>query len=63
MKPANFPGRRNERRKRALKLLRNRKDQDAANAEALTLHGRIMPDSVARGVRTRKNRAHMAKLR
>lgn len=63
MKPKNFPGRKNDRRKVALRSLRNRKDQDAANLEALTLHSRIMPDTVARGVRTKKDRSHKAKLR
>ena len=63
MKPMNFPGRKNDRRKLALKLVRNKENTEAAVAEAMVLTGRIMPDAVARGVRTKKDRSHQAKLR
>jgi hypothetical protein len=57
MKPRNFPGRKNDRRKGAFKRLRS--DQIA---EMKILLDRIVPDSVARGIRTKKDRTSRAKL-
>ena len=59
MKPKNFPGRKNERRKKALlqTLAYGRKD------EAEVLKSRILPDSMARGIRTKIWRGDRGKLR
>jgi hypothetical protein len=66
MKPMNFPGRKNERRKRA--LARMAKPPADLSAAALSEHpweitrARILPDAIARGVRTKKDRTHRAKI-
>lgn len=66
MKPRNFPGRKNDRRKRA--LARMEKPRAGLTAAALAAHSyeitrlRILPDAIARGVRTKKDRRHMAKI-
>jgi hypothetical protein len=52
MKPRNFPGRKNARRKRAL----------ARAGTELQAHARILPDAMARAVRTKKDRTAFAKL-
>lgn len=57
MKPRNFPGRKNERRKRA--LARMKPGADAYEVTRL----RIVPDATARNVRTKKDRSAFAKLR
>jgi len=59
MKPANFPGRKNNRRKRALV-------QAAAHGrkgEVEVLSSRILPDAIARSIRTKINRSARGKLR
>lgn len=66
MKPRNFPGRKNERRKRA--MARMAKPPVGLSAAALSEHPweitrqRILPDAIARGARTKKDRRHMAKI-
>jgi hypothetical protein len=66
MKPCNFPGRKNERRKRA--LARMALPPKGLSAEALSKHPyeitrlRIVPDTMARGVRTKKDRTSRAKI-
>lgn len=57
MKPANFPGRKNDRRKRALANM----SKDAKSYE--TTKARVLPDSVARGIRTKKDHSARGKLR
>ena len=66
MNPMNFPGRKNERRKRA--LARMEKPRPGLSHAELSEHPyeitrlRILPDAIARGVRTKKDRRHMAKI-
>lgn len=66
MKPCNFPGRKNDRRKRA--LYRMAKPPAGLSAEAMSRHPweitrlRILPDAVARGIRTKKDRSASAKF-
>ena len=70
MRVKNFPGRKNDRRKSALARLGARNggtpptqlDRDGLDDEDATLRNRIMPDSLARGIRTKKNRSARAKL-
>jgi hypothetical protein len=59
MKPKNFPGRKNDRRKVALReaIAYGRKE------EAAILNARILPDAIARGVRTKKDRSARGKIR
>lgn len=59
MKLKNSPGRKNDRRKRALaQAIRfDRKD------EIEILRARILPDSMARSIRTKKDRSSRGKLR
>lgn len=59
MKPKNFPGRKNARRRRALAqaMVYGRKD------EVEVLKARILPESIARGIRTKKDRSSRGKLR
>jgi len=57
MKPMNFPGRKNDRRKRALKRLA----ADKLEEMKILMH-RIVPDSVARSIRTKKDRSARGRL-
>jgi len=57
MKPRNFPGRKNDRRKAALA----RGPSDKAGADVL--RSRILPDQVARSIRTKKDRSDRGRLR
>lgn len=57
MKPMNFPGRVNCRRQNALKRLL------PDHLEAKILLERIMPDAVARNIRTKKDRTARVRLR
>jgi hypothetical protein len=73
MKPKNFPGRKNEKRKRALAQLKKAANTKADRLdrapgfsrarEIERLEAKIMPESVARAVRTKKDRSGRAKLR
>ncbi len=66
MKPMNFPGRKNDRRKRALANMAP--PRPGLSHAALVEHPyellrwRILPDAVARNVRTKKDRTHRAKI-
>lgn len=55
MKPMNFPGRKNDRRKGALERCKR-------VPEIAVLKCRILPDTMARGVRTKKDRRDRAKF-
>ena len=59
MYPRNFPGLVNDRRKGALARLNNSPKNEVERA-ALT--AKIMPDMVARSVRSKKDHSHRAKL-
>jgi hypothetical protein len=59
MKPRNFPGRKNDRRKVAL----FEAVQFGRTDEAAVLRSRIVPDEMARAVRTKKDRSARSKLR
>lgn len=59
MKPKNFHGRVNDRRKGALRRLRN---EPKNLAERQALEAKIMPDMVARSVRTKKDHSRLAKV-
>lgn len=59
MKPKNFPGRKNDRRKRALAQAVRFGRAD----EVEVLKSRIIPDAMARGIRTKKDRSARGKLR
>lgn len=59
MKPKNFPGRKNDRRKLALKQAIAFK----RTAEVDALNSRILPDAMARGIRTKKDRSARGKFR
>lgn len=65
MKPKNFPGRKNERRKRALGRM---KPPRGLSTEELARHPfeitrlRILPDSIARSIRTKKDRSAQARI-
>jgi hypothetical protein len=65
MKPANFPGRKNDRRKGALARLRPATafNPEKATKEQEVLRSRILPDSMARGIRTKIDRSARGKLR
>jgi hypothetical protein len=63
MKPMNFPGRKNARRERALQRLMRRALNGRPLKEAATLSSRIVPDEIARGVRTKKDRSARGKIR
>lgn len=54
MKPANFPARKNKRRREALA----RAGVDISDPA----WGRVTSDTVARGIRTKKDRSHQAKF-
>lgn len=62
-KPCNFPGRKNDRRKRALARIGKKLNEDAALREAAALYRAIKPDEVARATRTKKWRGDRAKFR
>lgn len=72
MKLKNAPGRKNDRRKRALSQLTKAKNTKAdrlerppgfsREAEKDRLIASIVPDAVARGIRTKKDRSHKAKV-
>lgn len=57
MKPANFPGRKNKRRQRALTLTYNKINRKAAQIEESNLKQKIVEDSVACATRTKKDRS------
>jgi len=67
MKPRNFPGRKNDRRKAALARMRP-PPKDLSHYD-MSLHpysllaARILPESVARSARTKKDRSARGKLR
>jgi hypothetical protein len=66
MKPANFPGRKNARRIAALKRLpagSNLIGTDKRAVEYRALMSRIVPDSIARDIRTKKDRSARGKIR
>lgn len=67
MKPKNFPGRKNDRRKAALSRMRPPVGTQSHAAIALhpytILSSRIMPDEMARAIRTKKDRTSRAKVR
>jgi hypothetical protein len=65
MKPRNFPGRKNDRRKAALARLNplTAFNPEKAKQEQSVLKSRIIPDSMARGIRTKKDRSARGKLR
>jgi hypothetical protein len=65
MKPRNFPGRKNDRRKAALARLKPSVafNPEKAKAEQAVLCSRILPDSMARGIRTKIDRSARGKLR
>ena len=66
MKPRNFPGRKNDRRKRALKRLGSGISMTGMDAKAIeqrALISSIMSDSEARGIRTKKDRSARGKFR
>lgn len=62
-KPANFPGRKNARRIRALARNSTKINKGAAVAEALALHKRILPQAQAEAIRTKKDRRNFARIR
>lgn len=62
MKPANFPGRKNDRRKRAMARMLGAPGLYDDDTRAVTA-ARIVPDSTARAVRTKKDRSAQARLR
>lgn len=67
MKPCNFPGRKNDRRKSALaRMTPPRSDMPLhlyVETEYALLRQSIMSDAVARAIRTKKDRSARAKLR
>jgi hypothetical protein len=63
MKPKNFPGRINDRRKGALQRLMRRALNGRPLKEAATLSHRIVPDEIARAARTKKDRSARGKIR
>lgn len=66
MKPCNFPGRKNDRRKRALARMTKPVGLSAAEQSEhpyFITAARILPDAVARGVRTKKDRSARGRLR
>lgn len=66
MKPANFPGRKNTRRKEALARMtvpRFELGEDKYKHPYYQTKNRILPDSVARGTRTKKDRSARGVLR
>lgn len=66
MKPRNFPGRKNDRRIRAMARLsppsKGLSHYEQAIHPYSILLARILPDSVARSVRTKKDRRDRAKF-
>jgi hypothetical protein len=62
MKPANFPGRKNDRRKRALSRMRAR-DEFGYNDPYFRTEVKILSDADARSIRTKKDRSARGKLR
>lgn len=67
MKPANFPGRKNDRRVVALLGMKPPADNlslgEIAKHPFTILQSRILPDAMARGIRTKKDRSARAKVR
>jgi hypothetical protein len=65
MKPRNFPGRENDRRKGALARLKPSAafNPEKAKQEQSVLKSRIIPDSMARDIRTKIDRSARGKLR
>jgi hypothetical protein len=66
MKPMNFPGRKNERRKRALARMSPPGSGLSLYERSMHLYEitrqRILPDGIARAIRTKKDRSDNAKL-
>lgn len=66
MKPLNFPGRKNDRRIRALARMEK---PIGLSAHQQSLHPyfitqlRVLPDVIARGIRTKKDRSARGRLR
>jgi len=66
MKPKNFPGRKNDRRKGALARLGSDislTGEGEKEREQRALMSRIIPDGIARSIRTKKDRSARGKLR
>jgi hypothetical protein len=66
MKPKNFPGRKNERRKRALARMKKPVGlslYEQSEHPYFITESRIMSNSIARAVRTKKDRSAFARLR
>jgi hypothetical protein len=71
MKPKNFPGRKNDRRNRAFARMKypTRATGGALSHAERAVHpyfitqSRIVPDAVARGIRTKKDRSAGSKFR
>lgn len=68
MKPSNFPGRKNDRRKRALAHIMTPPPdsewaKDASKHPYVVTHRCIIANDVARGIRTKKDRSANAKFR
>lgn len=67
MRPANFPGRKNDRRKRALKRMKapepGMSHADLSEHPFVRTKLRIVPDEMARAVRTKKDRSSRARVR
>ena len=66
MKPKNFPGRKNDRRKGALARLGSGVSligEGKKEREQRALMSRIMSDGMARSIRTKKDRSARGKLR
>lgn len=61
MHPRNFPGRKNDRRKGALSRLNESGRKTLV--EKSTLIARILPDDMARSIRTKKDRSSRARVR
>lgn len=59
MKPANFPGRKNARRQTALAKMTDPrlKHADKVGHHYYVLQARIVPDGIARMIRTKKDRS------
>lgn len=67
MKPKNFPGRKNDRRKAALARIQppptHLSPYEMACHPYSRLSAKILPDSVARAIRTKKDRSARGKIR
>lgn len=68
MKPKNFPGRKNDRRigaegRRLRMPIFDARSERLHKQELEALQARILPDSMARGIRTKKDRSARGKFR